>query len=135
MPASLTDWLVGLGPPGPMPLDRLTACFLRFVRRHAGALREARSAGLDRSVAGWRSTLTDALRLVLRTTVASLAHLESRTPLEILWTRLRAGLPERPDIAAVLVARPIAAGRLVGRGRPAGSAAGHRPVRALDRRG
>ena len=57
---------------------------------------------------GWRSTLTDALRLVLRTTVASLAHLESRTPLEILWTRLHAGLPERPDIAAVLVARVCA---------------------------
>ena len=105
---SLTEWLTGLGPAGPLPLDRLTACFLRFVRRHAGALREARSAGLDRSVAGWRSTLTDALRIVLRSTVASLAHLESRTPLEILWTRLHAGLPERPDIAAVLVARVCA---------------------------
>lgn len=108
IPPSLTEWLTGLGPAGPLPLDRLTACFLRFIRRHAGALREARSAGLDRSVAGWRSTLTDALRLVLRTTVASLAHLESRTPLEILWTRLHAGLPERPDIAAVLVARVCA---------------------------
>ncbi|MBK9030950.1 MAG: hypothetical protein IPL61_06350 [Myxococcales bacterium] len=108
MVPSLSAWLAGLGPPGPQPLDRLTACFLRFVRRHAGPLREARSAGLDRSVAGWRATLTDALRLVLRTTVASLAHLESRTPLEILWTRLHAGLPERPDIAAVLVARVCA---------------------------
>lgn len=108
MTAALNAWLDGLGPSGPLPLDQLTACFLRFVRRHAGALREARSAGLDRSVAGWRSTLTDALRLVLRTSVASLAHLESRTPLEILWTRLHSGLPERPDIAAVLVARVCA---------------------------
>jgi hypothetical protein len=68
-PPSLTTWLADLGPAGPQPLDRLTACFLRFVRRHAGALREARSAGLDRSIAGWRSTLADALDGVLRLTV------------------------------------------------------------------
>lgn len=102
---SLTDWLLELGPPEPMPLDQLTACFLRHVRRHAGALREARSAGLDRSIAGWRQTLADALRTVLKSTVASLGHLASRTSLEILWGRLHASLPERPDIASVLVAR------------------------------
>ncbi|MEZ4404839.1 MAG: hypothetical protein R3B06_32925 [Kofleriaceae bacterium] len=108
MAASLTTWLAGLGRPGPLALDQLTACFLRFVRQHAGALREARSAGLDRSVAGWRTTLADALHVVLRSSVASLADLEGSTPLEILWTRLHAGLPERPDIAQVLVARVCA---------------------------
>jgi predicted amidohydrolase len=108
MSPSLTEWLAELGPPGPIALDQLTACFLRYVRRHASALREARSAGLDRSVAGWRATLADALRTVLRTSVCSLAHLESRTSLEILWTRLHASLPERRDIASVLVARVCA---------------------------
>lgn len=107
-PQSLSDWLLELGPAEPLPLDQLTACFLRHVRRHAGALREARSAGLDRSVAGWRATLADAMRTVLRSTVSSLAHLASRTSLEILWARLHASLPERPDIAAVLVARVCA---------------------------
>ena len=107
-PPSLTDWLASLGPADPLPLDQLAACFLRHVRRHAAALREARSAGLDRSIAGWRATLADALRTVLRASVAALGHLATRTSLEILWTRLHASLPERPDIAAVLVARVCA---------------------------
>lgn len=105
---ALLDWLATLGPADPLPLDQLCACFLRHVRRHAGALREARSAGIDRSVVGWRATLADALRTVLKTSVASLAHVATHTSLEILWTRLHASLPERPDIAAVLVARVCA---------------------------
>jgi len=101
----LATWLGELGPPDPLPLDQLAACFLRHVRRHAAALREARSAGLDRTIAPWRATLADALRTIVKTTVSSLPHLAAHTSLEILWTRLHASLPERPDIAAVLVAR------------------------------
>lgn len=108
MAPPLSAWLAELGPSEPLPLDRLTACFLRFVRRHAGALREARSAGIDRSIAGWRTTLADAVDGVVRLTVCTLAQLGERTPLEILWGRLHASLPERPDIAAVLVARVCA---------------------------
>lgn len=105
---ALTDWLRSLGPDHPLPLDQLTACFLRHVRRHAAALREARSAGLDRSISGWRSTLADALRTLLRLSVSTLGHLASGTSLEILWTRLHASLPERTDIAEVLIARTLA---------------------------
>lgn len=105
---SLAGWLRGLGPPGPLDLDELCACFLRACRRQAAALREARSAGLDRSLSGWRSTLADAFRTVLRTPVATLDDLGQRTSLEVLWTRLHEGLPERPDMAAVLVARVCA---------------------------
>lgn len=104
----LGDWLRGLGPPGPLDVDELCACFLRACRRQASALREARSAGLDRTLAGWRATLADAFRTVLRTPVATLDDLGQRTSLEVLWGRLHEGLPERPDIAAVLVARVCA---------------------------
>jgi hypothetical protein len=105
---TLPAWLRGLGPPGPLDVDELCACFLRACRRQASALREARSAGLDRSLAGWRATLADAFRTVLRTPVATLDDLGQRTALDVLWTRLHEGLPERPDIAAVLVARVCA---------------------------
>lgn len=105
---TLAGWLRGLGPPGPLDLDELCACFLRACRRQAAALREARSAGLDRSLSGWRTTLADAFRTVLRTPVATLEDLGTRTALEVLWSRLHEGLPERPDIAAVLVARVCA---------------------------
>lgn len=102
---TLGGWLGGLGPPGPLALDELTACFLRACRAHAAGLREARSAGLDRSLIGWRATLVDGLRAGLRTTVASLDHIASRTTLDLLWERLHEVLPERPDLARVLVAR------------------------------
>lgn len=108
MTPSLSTWLAELGPPDPLPLDRLTACLLRYVRRHAGALREARSAGIDRTVVGWRTTLADAIHAVVRLSVCSLPYLAEHTPLEILWGRLHGSLPERPDIAAVLVARVCA---------------------------
>lgn len=104
----LAGWLAALGPAGPLDLDELCACFLRACRRQAAALREARSAGLDRSLAGWRATLADAFRAVLRTPMATLDGLAARTSLEVLWERLHRGLPERPDIAAVLVARVCA---------------------------
>jgi hypothetical protein len=105
MTLSLVDWLGGLGPPGPLALDELTACFLRHCRARAAGLREARAAGLDRSLIGWRSTLAESLRGALRTTVSTLAHLASRTSLDVLWDRLHEVLPERPDLAQVLVAR------------------------------
>ena len=105
---TLTAWLGGLGPAGALDLDEVCACFLRECRKNAAALREARSAGLDRSLAGWRATLADAFRTVLRTPVATLEGLATRTSLEVLWERLHTSLPERPDIAAVLVARVCA---------------------------
>jgi hypothetical protein len=105
---TLTAWLGGLGPAAPLDVDELCACFLRACRRSAAALREARSAGLDRSLAGWRATLADAFRTVLRTPVATLEGLATRTSLEVLWERLHGSLPERPDIAAVMVARVCA---------------------------
>ncbi|HVK77405.1 MAG TPA: hypothetical protein VM734_29060 [Kofleriaceae bacterium] len=108
MNPELSTWLTALGPAGPLDLDELAACFLRHCRGHAAALREARSAGLDRSLAGWRATLADAFRTVLRAGVATLDQLAARTSLEVLWERLHRGLPERPDIAAVLVARVVA---------------------------
>ncbi len=108
MGTTLSAWLAGLGPPGPLDVDQLCASLLRVCRRQAAALREARSAGLDRSLAGWRATLADAFRTVLRTPVATLGGLGTRTSLEVLWERLHAGLPERPDIAEVLVARVCA---------------------------
>ncbi|HVV83341.1 MAG TPA: hypothetical protein VHE35_09690 [Kofleriaceae bacterium] len=104
----MTRWLDGLGPPGPLALDELTACFLRVCRTQAAGLREARSAGLDRTLVGWRQTLAEALRGALRTTVARLADLATRTSLAILWERLHEALPERPDLVRVLVARVCA---------------------------
>ena len=101
----LATWLGGLGPPGPLALDELTACFLRVCRGQAAGLREARSAGLDRSLIAWRPILVEGLRTSLRTTVATLESIGSRTSLGTLWERLHAGLPERPDLARVLVAR------------------------------
>lgn len=124
---TLLTWLGGLGPPGPLDLDELCACFLRACRRSAAALREARSAGLDRSLAGWRATLADAFRTVLRAPVATLEVVAARTALEVLWQRLHDGLPERPDIAAVLVAR-VCADAL-------DEAVGHRFVDCYRRRG
>lgn len=105
MSLPLAAWLTGLGPSGPLALDELTACFLRACRAHAAGLREARAAGLDRRMLGWRAVLVDGLRAMLRTTVASLEHLASRTSLAVLWQRLHEALPERPDLARVLVAR------------------------------
>ena len=105
MPPTLAAWLAGLGPPGPLALDELTACFLRACRAHAAGLREARSAGLDRTIAAWRATLAESLRAALRTTVASLEHVATRTALDVLWDRLHGMLPERPDLVRVLVAR------------------------------
>ncbi len=127
MVATLTAWLGGLGPAGALDLDELCACFLRVCRRQAAGLREARSAGLDRSLAGWRATLADAFRLVLRTPVATLEGLATRTSLEVLWERLHTGLPERPDIAAVLVARVCADA--------IDEAVGHRFIDCFRRRG
>lgn len=101
----LAAWLAGLGPPGPLALDELTACFLRACRRQAAGLREARSLGLDRSLIGWRPVLVEALRGALRATVATLEQIGSRTSLEVLWERLHGALPERPDLVRVLVAR------------------------------
>lgn len=108
MVPALSAWLGGLGPPGPLPLDELTACFLRVCRQHAAGLREARAAGLDRSLIGWRQTLAEALRTVVRATVTALDELGSKTTLGVLWERLHAALPERPDLARVLVARVCA---------------------------
>jgi hypothetical protein len=105
MTTPLAAWLGGLGPPGPLALDELCACFLRACRAHAAGLREARAAGLDRSLIGWRATLAESLRGALRTTVSTLAHLASKTTLDALWDRLHAALPERPDLARALVAR------------------------------
>ncbi len=127
MTLELTTWLAGLGPTGPLELDELAACFLRHCRGHAGALREARSVGLDRSLAGWRATLADGFRTVLRTTVARLDELATETSLEVLWQRLQRGLPERPDIAAALVARVVADAL--------DEAIGHRYVDCFRRRG
>ncbi len=105
MSLTLAAWLGTLGPPGPLALDELTACFLRACRAHAAGLREARAAGLDRSLLGWRATLAESLRAALRATVASLEHVASRTTIAVLWDRLHEALPERPDLARVLVAR------------------------------
>lgn len=108
MAPTLAAWLGDLGPPGPLALDELTACFLRACRAHAAGLREARSAGLDRTLIGWRPIMVEALRTTVRTTVATLEQIGARTSLGILWERLHDALPERPDLARVMVARLVA---------------------------
>jgi len=119
----VNEWIAAVLGTAPIEIDRAAAALLRFCRDHAAALREARSAQVDRALA----PATDALAAWLAEHVAGDWLLPSRlaAPIAALWRHAHDEVSPAP--ARVAVARAVAEALDEG--------LGHRFVSLFRRRG